>query len=137
MTDQVLSVEQMKELIDMGIHTSGASCYWLVDHGFGTKWVLPKSENVIMKTPEDTPDEFRIDAFTLQDILERLPIITKTKSDCDGEEYRVSYGPDMHISGRWSASVTYDFGDYSITFDGTPLEAAFKMLKWCKENNHI
>lgn len=76
MDKQVLSIEQMQELIDMGVDTSNASCIWwnFADLGFA---LMPLDDGrnpiTIEKMKENHGAENIVPTFTLQDILEMLP----------------------------------------------------------------
>ena len=130
MNNQVLLVEQMQELIDMGIDTSSASCIWwnFADLGFALMFLNDGRESLtIEKMKENHGAENIVPAFTFQDILEMLPDIGKEYANhphvfkaSDGIHWYCSYGTmTCEIKGK------------------TPLEAAFNMLKWVKQNNYI
>lgn len=75
MNNQVLLVEQMQELIDMGIDTSNASCIWwnFADLGFALMFLNDGRESLtIEKMKENHGAENIVPAFTLQDILTLL-----------------------------------------------------------------
>lgn len=76
-TEQVLSIEQMKHLQELGLDTSDASIYWArVSHGSRIydkskgKWFmsLQKEFQTCGFTSYET-----LPAYTLQDILNKLP----------------------------------------------------------------
>lgn len=120
MDEQVLSIEQMQELIDMGVDTSNASCIWwnFADLGFA---FMPlndgRSSITIEKMKENHGAENIVPAFTLQDILKILP--KPCYINCIDEDfYQCNY-------------------ENTSTSGSTPLKAAFNMLKWCKENGYI
>ena len=141
MKDQVLSIEQMQELQELGVDTSKASCCWcklVSSNRIGYAWLLlPESLNKM--------DETHVPTFTLQDILETLPkYIEVTEEQTDKSEYLgtnrlrigcpegiddmyIMYTKDSKMNGGWSS------------FNAKPslIKAAFNMLKWCKENNYI
>lgn len=110
MENQVLSIDQMKHLQELGLDTSKASMYWF-DIG-----------------------EESIPTFTLYDILEELPYIiedyflfiqkdryTFTGKDC----YRIYYGK------VWKDRRLKDIRRDSL------LDATYEMLCWCIENGYI
>lgn len=119
MENQVLTIEQMQELIAMGIDISKASCTWckvraITSDRKGYSWmILPETLNKL--------DEEHIPTFTLQDIL----------------EITVSTVPQLW---RKDGIPTWHIHDYMMKghFIGTNLmDIAFKYIKWCKENNYI
>lgn len=117
MEKQVLLIEQMRELIDMGVDVSKTSCCWCkvkAANKEGFDWMLlPEHLNKC--------DEEHIPTFTLQDILEitinTVPQLWKK----DGI-------PTWHIHNYMMKGH----------FIGTNLmDIAFKYIKWCKQNNYI
>lgn len=119
MNKQVLSIEQMQELIDLGIDTSKASTYW-----YGTDEVEFVCSGTDMD--KDCGDEI-CPTFTLQDILEMLPDTGKGYANYP-HLFKASDGINWYCS----------YGTVTCEIMGeTPLNAAFKMLKRCKENKYI
>lgn len=132
MENQVLSIDQMQHLRELGLDTSKASMCWLKDI---TKEIAEEKEIDMtigwfldFNNPEFYKYEWMkgIPTFTLQDILELLP-------------YKIvaSY---LHIgrksfSGNLLFYVEYSgreqFGSKSL------LDAAYEMLCWCVENGYI
>lgn len=129
MKDQVLSIEQMQELINMGIDVSNASMCWNYndEHSY---WA-----SVINYTHSPYIKGEIVPTFTLQDILGILPSIKGylpwDLHRCAGTNpcYMCVYEPcDLkHTSSK----------DWIKFISKTPLEAAFNMLKWCKLNNKL
>lgn len=121
-----LSAKQMKILQEKGLDCDNASYYWLIDHGCNYTILLSKNENIVMKTPEDLPDEERVPAFSLDDILDILP----QKIERNSKKY------------QWvlfNNSIAYWCnGNLCIQFDEkTRLDSAYKLLIWCLDNNYI
>lgn len=140
MKEQVLSIEQMQELIDMGVDTSSASCIWwnFADLGFTLMFLNDGRESLtIEKMKENHGAENIIPAFTLQDILEMLPYEIPSKVP-DFETYSLRMV-------KWDDSYTLEYQEFIYETDYTKesftckslLEASFNMLKWCKQNNYI
>lgn len=133
MNDQVLSIPQMQELIALGIDTSKASIYWgfpIVDH----KRVKPTL--VIGKGPHFMFIEEYIPTFTLQDILEMLPKTIEAYKD--GSKLPLIITP----TNQGNYAVVYDNpyyknGKVGLQKSNSLLEAAFLMIKWCKQNNYV
>ena len=63
---QVLSVEQMKHLQELGLDTSdGSMCF---------EWNESDSDNMVVTSPDaDTNYDYYHETYTLQDILDKLP----------------------------------------------------------------
>lgn len=109
MKNQVLSIEQMQELIELGIDTSKASMY-ISDDG-----ELISNVKICELGLDWTP------TFTLQDILEMLP--KPCYINCIDNDF-------------YQCEITTENG--SASTNGTlPLKAAFNMLKWCKTSNKL
>lgn len=129
---QVLSVEQMKHLQELGLDTSDASMHWQY---------LPTADAIINGTDEieEEPCLFvsqpnmkhEYPAYTLQDILDKLPKRIET------EDYEFELYIYYHENG---VSVFYDDGDITqLAFFSKPtlLESAYEMLCWCIENGYV
>lgn len=122
MKNQVLSIEQMQELVDMGINTSNASMCW-VESAYSGDFVIPNNENIIkvisnnycFKNPGVIP------TFTLQNILEITIGTTPQLWRKDGI-------PTWHIHN-------YMMKGHFIGIN--LMDIAFKYIKWCKQNNYI
>ena len=131
MEEQVLSVEQMQELIDMGIDTSKASICWLIPRLKGEILLHICTEKDEWEYIEKT--FMRYPTFTLQDVLKMLPnsikfaqlsgILTIKKDSMN--YYQVQYKDFIK--------------EYNIQqfVEKSLLDATFNMLKWCKQNNYI
>lgn len=133
-TKQVLSIEQMKHLQELGLDTSDASMYWKrVSHGSRIddkskgKWFLSlqkEFQTCGFMSYETLP------AYTLQDILDKLPTLIIISSDFI----------------RFALNRLVDIGIYYYKSDATELiskkseniiDVAYDMLCWCIENGYI
>lgn len=67
---QVLSVEQMMHLQELGLDTSdGSMCF---------EWNDSDSDNMVVTSPDaDTNYDYYHETYTLQDILDKLPPVIK------------------------------------------------------------
>ena len=132
---QVLSIEQMKHLQELGLDTSDASMHWKrVSHGSRVddkskgKWSLSlqkEFQTCGFMSYETLP------AYTLQDILDKLSKRIET------EDYEFELYIYYHENG---VSVFYDDGDITqLAFFSKPtlLESAYEMLCWCIEKGYI
>lgn len=123
----------MQELIDMGIDVSKASMCWIINNSKLSDWeyALEPNEDIEFWTGIGLSV---IPVFTLQDILEMLPdsILGSTKQ-IKTVEFKLStrgnkvYYMQDNFNQQW----------LKCTNENTLLEAAFNMLKWCKQNNYI
>lgn len=129
MKNQVLNIEQMQELINIGINVSNASCCWCkvkATNKEGFDWML---------LPEhlDKCDEEHVPTFTFQDIMDMLPKYIKV----DEYEYKWNIMPFgnryvflyIDTDGINPAYVTFIDENFMI--------GAYKLLKWCKENKFM
>lgn len=132
---QVLSIEQMKHLQELGLDTSDASMYWArVSHGSRIydnskgKWFLSLQKE--FQTCGFISYE-TLPAYTLQDILDKLPTLIIISSDF----YKICIEPSC---GYWDI--------YYYKSDATELiskkseniiDVAYDMLCWCIENGHL
>lgn len=130
--EQVLSIEQMKHLQELGLDTSDASMHWQY---------LPTVDAIINGTDETEKEptlfvsqpnmKHEYPAYTLQDILDKLPKRIET------EDYEFELYIYYHENG---VSVFYDDGDITqLAFFSktTLLESAYEMLCWCIENGYV
>lgn len=115
MENQVLTIEQMNVLTNLGIDVSKASCEWSHRPYYGWKFH--------QKGAGTDSDEEYIPTFTLQDILKMLP---------RGWEI------GTYVANRNTLTVFLnELGYCHQEVSDSLLEAAFNMLKWCKENGYI
>lgn len=128
MSKQVLTIEQMKHLQELGVDTSKASMCWLTFNGDTT---LVMHDEYCYESSSIHP----IPAFTLQDILDILP----KKIYRDG--------------CTWYASLYIDFENERIAYGNTDrdgfeiyheevvsrelIDAAYNMLVWVIENGYL
>ena len=121
---QVLSVEQMMHLKELGLDTSdGSMCF---------EWNESDSDNMVVASPNaDTNYDYYHETYTLQDILDKLPTLIIISSDF----YKICIEP---FCGYWDI--------YYYKSDATELiskkseniiDAAYDMLCWCIENRYI
>ena len=121
---QVLSVEQMIHLQELGLDTShGSMCF---------EWNESDADNMVVTSPDaDTNYDYYHETYTLQDILDKLPTLIIINSNF----YKICIEPSC---GYWDI--------YYYKSDATELiskkseniiDAAYEMLCWCIENRHI
>lgn len=126
MRNQILTIEQMKYLISIGIDTKNASMSYSIHRQIG---------NIYIKVgyDEDSPNIMFdiVPAFTIQDIIDILPVSIKIEN----EEYWLEFSVDEHIGGERIYYV-----QYRLIENGTCLElhsnillinALYTMLVWC------
>lgn len=136
MRDQVLSIERMQHLKELGVETSKASMY------FSYHWdrLNIVTEHGNLKAWEERG--LGIGAFTLQDMLEMIPC----KLFCDETGYAANLQPILLSQTCYLTFTKHDTGKYEIAYISrkqeylhyvngkTILEAAYNMLCWLAEN---
>lgn len=121
MSKQVLDIDQMKHLQELGVDTSKASMCYVVDDSKAYKPILCVSGN---ESEYLDAISYSVPAFTLQDIIDFFPV------NIDG--YVLSIGKKGVAYNRYEDLETkVGKGDREL------IDAAYKMLCWCIENKHI
>ena len=118
---QVLSIEQMKHLKNLGLDTSdGSMCF---------EWNESDSDNMVVTSPDaDTNYDYYCKIYTLQDILDKLPCFI---------------GNQVLTIQKLANSYTclymepYTRSMIKITESKEPIDAAYDMLCWCIENGYV
>ena len=129
MTKQVLDVQQMQHLQELGLDTSNASMCWIKtpngrDLTFNDEWV--NFEESILDP---------VLAYTLQDVLDALPKDI-SKDGCtwyaslyiDFENNRIAYGN----TDRYGFEVYHE-----IMIEKDLIDAAYSMLCWAIDNKFV
>lgn len=134
-TEQVLSIEQMKLLQELGLDTSNASmCLCCFRENIDEEWKLEIYEDVINQKRDSTFWEI-IPTFTLQDIIEMLPRSIQPNLN-EGTYYLNLY----YYDELWVVDYLNNEGDgswFTTTSDDSFIKAAYQMLCWCVENGYI
>ena len=136
--EQVLAIEQMKYLQELGIDTSDASMYWVrakriigkqrnnvLDNEMG-KWRLSLSKNIVHSVDwavESVP------TYTIGDLIEKLP-----KSDNSGD-LLIEYRNSELGYGVWDWGELYGINAQQ-NFKDKPLKnALYDLLCWLAEKH--
>ena len=131
MKEQVLTISQMQELIDMGVDVSKASMCWSKfknDPDFSLQAMSQDAFEEQIRSIDTlyTPyDYYIIPTFTFQDMLEMLS--------------QGSLRGSLHFNKNKFIVFMADnqFNVINETDSVSSIEAVFKMLKWCKENKYV
>lgn len=132
MNKQVLDIEQMKHLQELGLKMelyTTLLCYVKFED---TDWLLETCSDlyIIGISFEAIP------AYTLQDVLDLLP----ESITMDGEEYYLMVEKDAVMYVLWTgvAQMTKVFGKGKcINNPQALIDYAYEMLCWCIENGHV
>ena len=119
--EQVLSIEQMKHLQELGVDTSDASMCWVAGEDTSTdeeEWNLIIPNNFLMP--------YNIPTYTIGDLIEKLPKHFYIK------EAQISM---VAINGSGAFQVWYDKVPKSCKSDGTIKNALYKLLCWVAEKH--
>lgn len=119
--EQVLSIEQMKHLQELGVDTSDASMCWVAGEDTSTdeeEWNLIIPNNFLMP--------YNIPTYTIGDLVEKLPKHFYIK------EAQISM---VAINGSGAFQVWYDKVPKSCKSDGTIKNALYKLLCWVAEKH--
>lgn len=131
-TKQVLDIQQMQHLKELGVDTSKAMmCYrrrtrdWKGESKVG-RWSLVINQPIIVSNFETYED---IPAFTLQDILDLLPATVD-----DNYRLYIDKGLALWTVGYVDAvseEIYEDFRERDL------IDAAYEMLRWVLTNKYI
>ena len=135
------TIEQSQKLIELGVDVNTADMFYadlLVDGNH--KYNLHPLESYGFKTFDETKLKTSdhlgfIPAWSLTVLLESMPLIN---------EYNIEYRPiiEHYEDGGWACKYyneeTRNTNDiYIRRYGKTPLDAAFEMVVWLKENNKL
>lgn len=115
-----LDTEQMKILEASGLDTSDASLAW---HDTGKGWELKPN----------TRKEEHVPAYTLEDILHKLPAETED----DGFVYMPYL--ELDDGGRFGMGYRMAMGEnlVSVQWTENAIDAAFILLSWLVDNRYV
>ena len=122
---QVLSIEQMKHLQELGVDTSDASMCWVTGEDAS---IVEGEWNLII--PNNFLLPYNIPTYTIGDLIEKLP----KSIDLGFGEYDL----ELSIKGEY-VEVQYenDYDDYTPFFCAhlSPIESLYRILCWLAENH--
>ena len=133
MTKQVLDVQQMQHLQELGLELKETILYWVVyEDGHENNFVTTK-ENTMEVIDESCG---MLPAYTLQDVLDALPIEIKYKDKrcwlCIelADEMIGYYYENARFEHRW---VYYEV----VMIDESLIDAVYKLLCWAIEQGYV
>ena len=118
---QVLSIEQMKHLKELGLDTSDASmCF---------EWNESDSDNMVVTSMDaDTNYDYYYGTYTLQDILNKLPCFI------GNQVFTIHKLADIYT---YLYIELYTRSFINITEGEELIDAVYDMLCWCIENGYV
>ena len=129
---QVLDVQQMQHLQELGLELKETILYWVVyEDGHENNFVTTK-ENTMEIIDESCG---MLPAYTLQDVLDELPKEI-SKEGCtwyaslyiDFENDRIAYGN----TDRYGFEIYHE-----IMIEEDFIDSAYSMLVWCVKNGYV
>ena len=135
MSKQVLSIEQMLHLQELGFDTSNASASWYKPD-MDTEYMLMFGH---LKKEELVGNEEDIPSYTLQDVLDALPASIKHKDF----RYYLVYNKSEGFIGYYGVDFdgNHRYARYEELYNGidglSVIDAAYELLVWCIENCYV
>ena len=135
MSKQVLDVQQMQHLQELGLDTSNASMCWIKtpngrDLTFNDEW---------MNLEESILDP--VLAYTLQDVLDSLPIQIEIPLHPECGKFELRIKRMVFNTGKVMHAVVYEKSDYIDWFvlqsHEELIDAAYEMLCWVIEQGYV
>ena len=126
--EQVLSIEQMKHLQELGVDTSDASMVW---NCCDNKWYLLINNELtqgIVRVMKGTVSCF-VPTYTIGDLIEKLP-----KSDNSGD-LLIEFRNSELGYGVWDWGELYGINAQQKFNDKSLKEALYDLLCWVAENH--
>lgn len=118
---QVLSIDQMKHLKELGLDTSDASMC--------LEWNESDSDNMVVTSMDaDTNYDYYYETYTLQDIINKLPCFI-------GDEVLTIQKLADSYTCLYMNPYTRSF--INITEGEELIDAVYDMLCWCIENGYV
>lgn len=137
MSKQVLDIQQMQHLEELGVDTSKANFYWhrtksLNNYEGWDEWKLHYGVLKLARGFTTINCQY-VRTFTLYDILDLLP--KKLQHRYEDYELTLFYSHDSYDWKVQYLNENVSFMDYK---SGEELiDAAYEMLCWCAENGYV
>ena len=132
--EQVLSIEQMKHLQELGVDTSDASMVWikqdstLLPDNIKELWLVDTYYDSLKPMVEQEDSDF-VQTYTIGDLIEKLP-----KSDNSGD-LLIEFRNSELGYGVWDWGELYGINAQQ-NFKDKPLKnALYDLLCWVAENH--
>lgn len=140
MSKQVLSIEQMKHLKELGVNDGKANFYWhrtksLNNYEGWDEWKLHYGVLRLARGFTVINCEY-VRTFTLQDILDLLPNLIESQDE--GNNYWLEFGTAMEDEEWWYIRYMSVYG-VKLNYEEHVhlIEAAYEMLCWVIDNGYL
>lgn len=130
MSKQVLSIEQMQHLKELGVDTSKAKMCWIIDEEKKYKPFVSLSIDASDHVDYTT---YALPTFTLQEILNLLPISIKR----DNERYYINIGKYASVKDTWYIRYSHDCKELLYIARYDLINAAYEMLCLVVKNGYL
>ncbi|WP_304241734.1 hypothetical protein [Phocaeicola plebeius] len=134
MSKQVLDIQQMQHLEELGVDTSKANFYWhrtksLNNYNYWDEWKLHYGVLRLARGFTTINCQY-VRTFTLQDILDFLP--TEIEKENQNYQLEVFRNTKRHfVSYYWLDNLLISLNEVEF------IDAAYEMLCWCAENGYV
>lgn len=140
MSKQVLSIEQMQHLEELGVDTSKANFYWhrtksLNNYNDWDEWKLHYGVLRLARGFTTINCQY-VRTFTLQDILDLLPNLIQSQDE--ENNYWLEFGTAMEDEEWWYIRYMSVYG-VKLNYEEHVhlIDAAYEMLCWVIENGYV
>ena len=137
--EQVLSIEQMKHLQELGVDTSDASMVWikqdstLLPDNIKELWLVDTYHDSLKPLVEQEDSDF-VQTYTIGDLIEKLPAYLKP----DGKDFEreIKIGADYtKVSYRSVWDKRHPIEIMEDINEIPPLQLLYKLLCWVAKNH--
>lgn len=140
MSKQVLDIQQMQHLEELGVDTSKANFYWhrtksLNNYNDWDEWKLHYGVLRLARGFTTINCQY-VRTFTLQDILDLLPNLIQSQDE--ENNYWLEFGTAMEDEEWWYIRYMSVYG-VKLNYEEHVhlIDAAYEMLCWCIVNGYV
>ena len=126
--EQVLSIEQMKHLQELGVDTSDATLAWFMSPNTN-QWKIKIKDNFAHELLLRLSYERYIPTYTIGDLIEKLP------KNIDGSCLLIEFCASDLGYGDWDCGELYGINAQQKFNDKSLKEALYDLLCWIAENH--
>ena len=126
--EQVLSIEQMKHLQELGVDTSDATLAWFMSPNTN-QWKIKVKDNFAHELLRRISPKRYIPTYTIGNLIEKLP------KNIDGSCLLIDFCASDLGYGDWDCGELYDINAQQKFNDKSLKEALYDLLCWIAENH--